>query len=174
MKYNAFLFLTLLLISCSKNVQKQESISTDIVKEKELIDLTLNKWHKDASEANFEAYFKAMSNTSVFIGTDTYENWNLEAFKSFSKPHFDKGKAWSFTSIDRNVYVDTDGKIAWFYELLDTWMGVCRGSGVLRKNDNSWKIEQYVLSLTIPNDNIDAVKNLNSKLDSIFLIKFKK
>ncbi|UMB59971.1 nuclear transport factor 2 family protein [Lutibacter sp. A80] len=172
MKYNTILILIVVLISCSKKEQKTVPV-VDLNAEEEVIQLVLNNWHKDAAEANFEPYFNAMANTSVFIGTDAYENWNLEAFKSFSKPYFDKGKAWDFTSIDRNVYVDTEGKIAWFDELLETWMGVCRGSGVLRKNNNSWKIEQYVLSLTISNENIEAVIDLNSKLDSVFLKKYK-
>ncbi|UMB53387.1 nuclear transport factor 2 family protein [Lutibacter sp. A64] len=171
MKYNTILILIVVLISCTKKEQKEAPV-VDLNTEEEVIQLVLNNWHKDASEANFEAYFKAMSSTSVFIGTDAYENWKFKAFKSFSKPYFDKGNAWDFTSISRTIYVDEKGEIAWFDELLDTWMGVCRGSGVLKKSNNSWKIEQYVLSLTIPNDNIEAVINLNSKHDSIFLKKF--
>lgn len=171
MKKFLFLFLVVLLISCSKQQQK-ESNATQIILEKETINTLLNNWHKDAAEANFDAYFNAMSNSSFFIGTDATENWNIDAFKSFSKPYFDKGKAWSFTSIDRNIYIDAESKIAWFDELLATWMGVCRGSGVLKKENNSWKIEHYVLSLTIPNDNTKAVKKLNHKHDSIFLKKY--
>ncbi len=173
MKKYSFLFLVVLLISCSQKQQKKTN-PTQIISEKEAINTLLNNWHNDATAANFDPYFNAMSNTSVFIGTDASENWNIEAFKSFSKPYFDEGKAWSFTAIDRNVYIDSAGKVAWFDELLDTWMGVCRGSGVLKKENKSWKIEHYVLSLTIPNDNTKEVKNLNHKHDSIFLKKFKK
>lgn len=172
MRYYAVLFL-IIMVSCSTNQQKElDKVHTNL--EKEAIQMVLNNWHKDASDANFEAYFKAMSNTSFFIGTDATENWGKEAFKNFSKPHFEKGKAWSFKTIDRNIYVAVKGEIAWFDELLDTWMGICRGSGVLKKSNNIWKIEHYVLSLTIPNDNIEAVKNLNKKHDSIFLKKLKK
>ncbi len=173
MKNIIFLFLLFVLISCSENeTKKVTAVNKDT--EKEAINVVLNNWHKNAAEANFEAYFNAMSNESIFIGTDASENWNIEAFKSFSKPHFDKGKAWSFKSVERNVYLDASGKIAWFDELLDTWMGICRGSGVLKKTDNSWKIEHYVLSLTIPNIHIEEVKNINKKYDSIFLKKLKK
>jgi hypothetical protein len=31
-------------------------------------------------------------------------------------------------------------------------MGVCRGSGVLEKTKQGWKIKQYHLSVTVPND----------------------
>ncbi len=61
--------------------------------------------------------------------------------------------------------------MAWFDELLDTWMGVCRGSGVLVKNGDSWKIKQYVLSLTVPNSNIDEVIKINKIKDSTFVKK---
>ena len=163
----------LLAVSCSKNEQKKTLI-VNTISEKKAIQTVLINWHKNAAEANFDAYFNAMSNKSIFIGTDASENWNIEAFKNFSKPHFDKGKAWNFNAFDRNIYIDPEGNIAWFDELLDTWMGICRGSGVLKKTDNSWKIEHYVLSLTTPNDNIEEVKRINAKHDSIFLKKFKK
>jgi len=173
MKFYSLLFLMLLMVSCSKNEQKKVN-RVNTISEKEAIQTVLINWHKNAAEANFDAYFNAMSTRSIFIGTDASENWNIEAFKNFSKPHFDKGKAWSFAAIDRNIYIDTEGNIAWFDELLDTWMGICRGSGVLKKTDNYWKIEHYVLSLTTPNDNIEVVKSINKKHDSIFLKNFKK
>ena len=53
-------------------------------------------------------------------------------------------------------------------------MGVCRGSGVLKKKDGVWKIEHYVLSLTVPNDNIQDVIQINKEKDSLFLIHQKK
>lgn len=173
MKFYSLLFLMLLAVSCSKNEQKK-TLRVNTISEKKAIQTVLINWHKNAAEANFDAYFNAMSNKSIFIGTDASENWNIEAFKNFSKPHFDKGKAWNFNAFDRNIYIDPEGNIAWFDELLDTWMGICRGSGVLKKTDNSWKIEHYVLSLTTPNDNIEEVKRINAKHDSIFLKKFKK
>lgn len=144
------------------------------VNEKEAISTILDAWHKSAAEANFKTYFDAMTDESVFIGTDASENWKYNEFKEFSKPYFDKGKAWSFTSVKRNIYIYKDSKVAWFDELLDTWMGVCRGSGVLIKSENNWKVEHYVLSLTIPNDNINEVIKINKEKDSLFLNKLKK
>ena len=47
-----------------------------------------------------------MTDDSVFIGTDATENWQNKDFRAFSKPYFDRGKAWSFTAIDRNIYVN--------------------------------------------------------------------
>jgi hypothetical protein len=42
--------------------------------------------------------------------------------------------------------------MVWFSELLSTWMGVCRGSGILAMTPQGWKIQQYHLSVTVPND----------------------
>ena len=53
-------------------------------------------------------------------------------------------------------------------------MGVCRGSGVLIKNEDTWKIEHYVLSLTVPNNNIQEVIKINKVKDSLFLQKLNK
>jgi len=167
-----FLFVCIaMFLNCVPNDKVAKKV--DSTSEKELINTVLNSWHKSAAEANFEAYFNAMSNESIFIGTDASENWTLTEFKNFSKPYFDKGKAWSFKPLNRNIFINNTAKIAWFDELLDTWMGVCRGSGVLIKNENTWKIEHYVLSLTIPNENVNDVVRINKEKDSLFLKKFK-
>jgi len=168
----SYLVVILVFISCET---KQTVLTEKVVKiEKESVGIVLDSWHKDAAEANFDPYFNAMTDNSIFIGTDASENWNKTNFKNFSKPFFDKGQAWSFIAIERNIYVYNDGKMAWFDELLDTWMGVCRGSGVLVKEENTWKIEHYVLSLTIPNENIQDVKKVNKAKDSLFLIRLGK
>lgn len=121
------------------------------------ISTLLDHWHEDAAEARFEPYFSLFSSQGIYIGTDAKEVWTVDEFKSFAKPYFDKGKAWSFTAKGRNIYTSNDGNIVWFDELLDTWMGTCRGSGVFQKYDEKWKLEHYVLSLTIPNDKMDSV-----------------
>ena len=169
MRNITYLIIIVTLFSCCE-AKKTTLENSDFTLEKEAIGEVLDDWHKSAAEANYDAYFNAMTNEGIFIGTDASENWTIPEFKKYSKPYFDKGKAWSFTAVERNIYINSDGKIAWFDELLDTHMGVCRGSGVLTKKDSLWRIKHYVLSLTIPNDNIDKVKKINKEKDSIFLI----
>jgi ketosteroid isomerase-like protein len=154
-----FLFLSFFVLSCKTN---QNLL---IAENKFEVETTINAWHKAAAEAKLEEYFSLMAKDGVFIGTDPTENWQNEAFMAFSKPYFDKGKAWSFNSIERNIYFSDDKKIAWFDELLDTHMKICRGSGVLKSKNGKWKIAHYVLSITIPNDNIDEVVKLKTKFD---------
>jgi ketosteroid isomerase-like protein len=82
-----------------------------------IINETIDTWHKAASEANFKSYFELMTEDAVFIGTDANEYWNKQEFQNYAKPHFDKGKAWSFTALERHVYFDASGNTAWFDEL---------------------------------------------------------
>jgi hypothetical protein len=134
----------------------------------------LDTWHKAATEANFVNYFDALTDDSIFIGTDATENWTKPAFQAFAKPYFDKGKAWSFTSLERHIYFSTDKKMAWFDELLNTQMKICRGSGVLVLIDGKWKIKHYVLSMTIPNENVDEVVKIKAPIEDDLIAKLKK
>lgn len=133
--------------------------------ENQKIAVTLDAWHKAAAQAQFEAYFGLMTNDAIFIGTDAKENWNKTAFQAFAKPYFDKGKAWNFTAIERHIFFDATEKIAWFDELLSTQMKICRGSGVLVKVGNEWKIQHYVLSMTIPNENVIEVVKIKTPIE---------
>lgn len=134
----------------------------------------LDDWHKAAAVANFDKYFGLMSESAIFIGTDATENWNKASFKVFAKPFFDKGKAWNFISIERHIYLSEDKKIAWFDELLNTQMKICRGSGVVVFKNGTWKIEQYVLSMTVPNDNTDEIIKIKAPIEDALLLKYGK
>ena len=141
--------------------------------EKKEINSVVNQWHKAAAEANFDNYFGLMTDDAVFIGTDASENWNRKDFEAYSKPHFDKGKAWTFHTLERNIYVDKSNKIAWFDELLDTSFKICRGSGVLEKANGKWKIKHYVLSMTIPNETSDEVVAVKDSIETNYIQKLK-
>lgn len=136
------------------------------------VNQVLNAWHQAAAQADFDTYFGLMSPESIFVGTDATEHWGYEAFKAYAKPYFDAGRAWSFTPLQRHIY--GHGDVVWFDELLDTQMGSCRGSGVLRKIDGSWKIEHYVLSLTVPNEEVGKVIPLKAAQDSLLLREYQK
>ena len=138
---------------------------TGFAQDKSKIDHVLTQWHTAAAEANFEDYFDLMTKDGVFIGTDATENWQNKDFREFSKPYFDRGKAWSFKTLERNIYTEENTKTAWFDELLITQMGICRGSGVLKKSANGWKIAHYVLSITIPNENVAEITQLKKEFD---------
>ncbi len=120
----------------------------------ETIDALINNWHKAATNANAPAFFGFMADDCIYIGTDPTEHWTKNEFVKFAKPYFDKGKAWDFKPIERHIYFSGNHKIAWFDEILNTWMGICRSSGVLQKQKRQWKLVHYQLSVTVPNDKI--------------------
>lgn len=162
-----FIFL---IISC----QKTPKIISEIEKkqEKEILNSLLNNWHKAASQANYANYFDKMAENSVFIGTDASEIWTKSDFENYSKPHFENGKAWDFKALERNIYLNDIGNFAWFDENLQTNRGTFRGSGVLEKIHESWTIKHYVLSVPIPNEDMEKVVKIIQKNDSIFQQKF--
>lgn len=160
MKLSYFLLPLLLTVSA---MQAQESAIISL----------LDTWHEAASKADFNKYFNLMTEDAIFIGTDADENWNKKEFKAYAKPHFDKGKAWSFQSLQRNIYISADKKMAWFDELLDTQMKICRGSGILIKVKGEWKIAHYVLSISIPNELSKEVIELKTNTDKRILERLK-
>lgn len=164
-------YILFFCVMSSASAQKLATVDAKkVIKTK--INTLLNNWHLAATEANFEGYFGKMDSISVFIGTDASENWTKKQFEAFSKPYFDKGKAWDFKTLERNIYVNNSGDFVWFDELLNTWMGTCRGSGVLEKKGNEWKIKHYVLSIAIPNDDIKKVIAAKKEKDSVFLKRY--
>ena len=163
-----FIYLLFILFLHSISGQSQ-------IKEKETININhiIDSWHTAAAKADFVTYFNLMSDQAIFIGTDATENWTKNEFQAYAKPHFDKGKAWSFKSLQRNIYFSADKKTIWFDELLDTQMKICRGSGVLIKVKNEWKIAHYVLSISIPNELSNEVIKLKTSSDDILIEKLK-
>jgi ketosteroid isomerase-like protein len=126
-------------------------------KEKEEITQMLDNWHKAATNADQQAYFAGIAEDGIYIGSDASEIWTKQEFFEWSKPYFDKGKAWSFTAIKRNIYLSEDHSLAWFDELLQFIGGEFRGSGVLSKKNGEWKLKHYVLSLPVPNEKFKRV-----------------
>ncbi|ATN04659.1 hypothetical protein CRN76_04195 [Chryseobacterium indologenes] len=143
-------------------------------KEKSEISTMLDAFNVAAAKADYTTYFNYFADESTFIGTDATEVWDKKAFMLWAKPHFDKKRTWNFTALKRNIYFSKDGKLAWFDELLDTQMKICRGSGVVEKINGNWKVKQYVLSMTIPNDVVDKVVAEKSALEDPLIQELKK
>lgn len=158
-----------IIISCTtyKTPKTNEQKPDDVA----AVNKFMDDWHRAAANADYDTYFDKIADNGKFIGTDANENWSKEAFIAFAKPYFDKGKAWDFTPLERNIYFSKDGSVVWFDELLDTWMKVCRGSGVLVKENGVWKIKQYILSMTVPNEVTKEVIPLKAGYDKDFTEK---
>ncbi|MDP2089811.1 MAG: nuclear transport factor 2 family protein [Flavobacteriaceae bacterium] len=180
MKRIILLFIPFFFSSCivvignsEQKAREKQTQTLSFYHKKIQVNSFLNQWHKDVANSDFDAYFGKMSETAVFIGTDASENWTVQQFKDFAKPHFYNKKTWDFKALERNVYFNSKGDIAWFDELLDTWMGICRGSGVLLCKNGNWEIEQYVLSIVIPNEFTNQVIEIKKEKDTQIIQQIK-
>lgn len=152
MKRFTLLLSCVFLLSFSKNKPAEASLN-------KLID----EWHLSATNADFEAYFGLMADDFVFLGTAPEERWDKKTFAAFSRPYFDKGKAWDFKAIKRNWNFSPDGKTAWFDEMLTTWMDEARATGILVYERKEWKLKHYNLHVLIENEKMDAFLLLRRK-----------
>ena len=163
------IFLSILFCCCTS----PQTENTDPKEIRLEIDKLLNKWHLDAANADLDSYIELMDSTCNYIGTDATENWKRNDFAAFCQPFFDTKKTWDFIPVQRDIYINETGNTVWFDEILDTHMGTCRGSGSLELKNGKWKLMQYVLSVAIPNESMDAVKKVKYEADSVFKLKVK-
>lgn len=113
---------------------------------------TLEGFHRAAAESRLDDYFAFFTPDAVFIGTDAEEHWDKQSFYRYAQKPFEAGRGWAFSALERQVYLRADGQTAWFDELLDApFAHLARGSGVLVKQPDGWRIAHYVLSMTVPN-----------------------
>ncbi len=121
--------------------------------DKKEINKVLDDLHYYASKADGKNYFNLFDEDAVFFGTDSKERWPIAEFKTYTTERFSDGIGWTYYPINRNIYIDKDKNTAWFDEELNNdKYGVFRGTGVLIKTENGWKISQYNLLLPIPNE----------------------
>jgi len=117
------------------------------------IDAVLTSFHAAAADADGKTYFSLLADDAIYIGTDASERWTVDEFRAFAEPYFSTGRGWTYTATERHIAVAPGDSVAWFDEILvsETY-GVCRGTGVLVKEDGVWRIAQYHLTFPIPND----------------------
>jgi hypothetical protein len=152
------LWVTFLIVSCTHPM----TVSTTQNNTQAKLDIStiLDDWHDAAAKADETRYFAHFAKEAVFLGTDATERWDVAAFRAYAHPYFSQGKGWEFHSIRRDISFGATG-IAWFDEDLSTKnMGPARGSGVMIYEENQWKIAQYNLAITIPNDRFGEVKKI--------------
>lgn len=113
----------------------------------------LDRLHQLAAEADGDEYFALYSDDAVFLGTDPTERWDMDAFKAYALPIFKTGKGWEYRLKPGTRHITIQDDVAWFDELLDNdKYGTFRGSGVLKRVGEEWKIAQYNLTFTVPNE----------------------
>ncbi len=140
-----YLWIALAMMSFCSLAEEKNSQQT--------ISQVLDSFHQAAAKADAKQYLGLLSNDAIFLGTDGSERWNKKQFTDFVLPYFTQGKGWLYVVKERNISLIEKGTVAFFDEILENKnYGHCRGSGVLIKTKQGWKISQYSLSLLVPND----------------------
>jgi hypothetical protein len=145
-------FACAVAVACAHGTGQNGSAEQEIARE-------LDDFHDAAAHADEARYFGHFAPDGVFLGTDASERWDVAAFRAYAHPHFAQGKGWAFRGVRRRIAIR--GDFAWFEEDLETKnLGPARGSGVLVRQGPRWLVEQYVLSITVPNDRFKEVRDL--------------
>ncbi|MEO8771037.1 MAG: nuclear transport factor 2 family protein [Ferruginibacter sp.] len=174
MKKTITIFILILTTSLHSYCQASKttvSPKLNTANDQKQIAAMLDSFNRAAARADFNKYFSYYTEDAIFTGTDATERWNKQGLMAYAKPYFDKGHGWDFTSIERHIYFDKTGTLAWFDELLNTQMKICRGSGVVIKQGTVWKVQQYILSTTIPNEKMDSVIKMKAPVEDLIIKK---
>lgn len=160
-RVGAALLLGASLVACGA-AQPVPATSAQLLIAEVAVGNVLDDFHHAAEVADEERYFAHFAVDGIFLGTDATERWGVEAFRAYAHPHFAAGKAWTFRATRRDVALSRDAALAWFDEDLDTeGLGPARGSGVLRRDaEGRFRIVQYNLTITVPNERFRAVREL--------------
>lgn len=119
---------------------------------------TLDAFHLAAAEADLDGYLETVTDDVVFLGTDGNERWQGQGFREFVEGNFSAGRGWVYKPLERSVQVAASGSTAWFDESLEnSSLGRCRGTGVVVKTGDGWRIAQYNLSVPVPNAMVEQV-----------------
>lgn len=121
---------------------------------------TLDEWHAAASLGDSSGFFSRMTPDAVYIGTDATERWTRTSMGKDLGKHFDGKKAWHFIASNRHYAATGNPNVIHIDENLQTWMGPCRGSGLVRKINGKWYISLYNLANTVPNAHIKEYVSL--------------
>ncbi len=113
----------------------------------------LHDVHRAKAEGDGERYFGHFAADGVFLGTDRAERFSLAGVRAILGPYYAHGARPTTIPIEQVVYPSADGGWAWFEQLVERQhVGRMRGTGVLRRVDDTWKLVHYNVVLTVPDD----------------------
>ena len=129
------------------------------------IDAVLDDFHDAAANGDKERYLGHMTEDGVFMGTDEWERWPKNpVFSEYVDGRFQNGTGWTYRSVERHVDFADSGDVAWFDEVVFSKSnGRFRGTGVLVRKGDDWKIAHYAMSFLIFNENWQEVIELTKK-----------
>ena len=147
----SFVVTTLTLAACASAPSgAAPSARTDVA-------AVLDDFHRAAAEGDADRYLEHFTDDGVFFGTDATERWTRQQFEPYVRRGFASG-GWTYVPRDRTLYFSDEGDVAWFDEMLDSPGGtVARGTGVLVRDADTWKVAQYNFSVPFPNSLWDTI-----------------
>lgn len=141
------------------------SLAAYAADDKQVIGDVIDDFHAAAAAGDKDRYLGHMTDDAVFMGTDEWERWpkNPE-FTDYVGGRFQNGTGWTYQSVERQIMMSDSGDVAWFDEVVDSEAnGRFRGTGVLVREGDSWKIAHYAMSFLIFNENWQDVIELTKK-----------
>jgi peptidyl-prolyl cis-trans isomerase A (cyclophilin A) len=128
-------------------------LDSQLESDKKAINTLLDNFHDAADKGDKARYLGYFTSDGVFMGTDDWERWPLEIFTQYVSKRFKDGKGWSYRSVERHVNFSPSGDTAWFDEITESakW-GRFRGTGVLVKQQEGWRLAHYAMSFLLPNE----------------------
>jgi len=133
--------------------------------ERAAIGAVIDDFHDAAKRGDKERYLGHMTEQSVFMGTDEWERWpKTPEFTDYVNMRFKDGKGWDYRSVERKIQLAGSGDIAWFDEVtFSETSGRFRGTGVVVRENGTWKIAHYAMSFLVLNENWNEVIEMTRK-----------
>ena len=157
MKFSHLIILAL-LFSTAAMADNQDS-------ELEAVNRVLDDFHDAAAQGDKQRYLDHLTDDGVFLGTDEWERWPKHPdFVDYVGSRFNDGVGGNDKAGERSINCSMSGDLAWFDEVVFSEdNGRFRGTGVLARQDGSWKIAHYAMSFLVLNENWDEVIELTRK-----------
>lgn len=133
--------------------------------ERDAIGRVIDDFHDAAAEGDAVRYLGHLTDDAVFMGTDEWERWPKHPdFSEYVESRFDESAGWNYEPVERVIRIADSGEMAWFDEVIYSEQnGRFRGTGVLTRQDGTWKIAHYAMSFLIFNENWNDVIELTKK-----------
>lgn len=125
----------------------------------------IDSFHAAAAAADEERYLGYLTEDAVFMGTDEWERWPKHPdFAAYVAGRFEGGSGWTYESVDRQIRIAESGDVAWFDEVIQSESnGRFRGTGVVVRSGDQWKIAHYAMSFLVFNENWQEVIELTKR-----------
>jgi hypothetical protein len=157
MKFPHLIFLALLFSTAAATADQDSEL--------EAANKVLDDFHNAAAQGDKQRYLDHFTEDGVFLGTDEWERWPKHPdFTNYVGSRFKDGVGWNYKSVERTVSFSVSADIAWFDEVVFSENnGRFRGTGVLARQDESWKVAHYAMSFLVLNENWEEVIELTRK-----------